>query len=354
MSEIHLFLIWSEAKESRKKIIKDLEGEFKILHVETVAWSSGLFSENLSRLYGQKLPNNSFKQKHCGTGPFTCIIVEDINPIYESIDIGSGRGFLSLNKNIYNLKSKYREWTGGGHKIHATNNKEESEHDIRLIFHKKPIDFKINEKLEYYDLDIKYRDLLGAQGYKNSDEFLLGLNSEPNYVIMRGEIDEYFLNGSEDIDLLVENKKDFIYTLNLKHQGKKFSTSRYQVKIGDIYVHIDINYIGDGCFDSRWQKRMLNERIINDGIYTLSKCDKHKADIYHNVIHKNIINKSEHLTIFNSVINEFDITIPQDPMIEYHGYKYNGPKDNLYRQLFPIYREIRYVLHKIKTKILSL
>ncbi|WP_248783039.1 hypothetical protein [Photobacterium kishitanii] len=255
MSEIHLFLIWSEAKESRNKIINDLDGEFNILHIETVAWSSELFSENLSRLYGQKLPNNSFKQKHCGTGPFTCIIVEDINPTYESIDIGSGRGYLLLNKNIYNLKVKYREWTGGGHKIHATNNIEESEHDIRLIFHKKPIDFKEKKEFGDYDLDIKYRDLLGSHGYKNSDDFLLCLNSVPNYVIMRGEIDKYFLNGNEDIDILVENKKDFIYTLNLKHQGKKFSTSRYQVKIGDVYVHIDINYIGDGCFDSRWQKK---------------------------------------------------------------------------------------------------
>lgn len=352
MVERHLILIWSEARDQRDRIIEDVKKHLKLIHAESVRWTPDLFSENLSRLYGQSLPDNSFKQKHCGTGPFTILIVEDQVPKYEVHDIGSSRGFVSLNSNIYNLKRKYREWTGGGHKIHATNDIIESEHDILLLCHKKPCEFIVSS----YDVDhIVDRDLLGANGFENLSVFKDVISICDDYVFLRGEISEELFLGKEDLDILVAEKKDFIFNLNLLHQGKKFSNTRYQAKVGNEYIHIDVNCIGDNAYDREWQKEMLkNRKLSNEGLYVLDDLNRVRSRVYHDIIHKNIYNDSSQ-DFLNLLTSEYgySITEPKDLMIDYFGDKYGGKKSSLKRKVFPIYRDFRYAIHKIKKALIS-
>jgi len=81
MKEIHLLIVWSKALNKKEKILDDLCNKFDILEVINVTWTLDKFSENLSRFYGENLPKNSEKEKHCGNGIFTCI--KDIENIYK-------------------------------------------------------------------------------------------------------------------------------------------------------------------------------------------------------------------------------------------------------------------------------
>ena len=119
-SEVHIFIIWSKACFLKEKIISDLQSQFQILDIFKVTWDKKYFSNNLTRFYGEYLPRFSGKERLCGKGPFVTVIVRDKQPIYEYRI--TNRGKEQVNKNIFDLKCKYRHWTGGGHKIHGTNN----------------------------------------------------------------------------------------------------------------------------------------------------------------------------------------------------------------------------------------
>ena len=74
-SEIHIVIVWEKGLDKVEAILFDLKNDFQILEVNKVVWSEYHFSNNLSRFYGQKLPSGSFKEKHCGIGPFYTIII---------------------------------------------------------------------------------------------------------------------------------------------------------------------------------------------------------------------------------------------------------------------------------------
>ena len=129
--EIHIFIVWGNASQFFSQIIEDLTHHVTIKRVLSVTWDPNLFSENLTRFYGQNLPAGCDKEIHVGNAPFRLIIVKDTKPTYAQRD--TTKGNVSVNTNIFDLKQKYRFMTGGGHKIHATSNPIESKRDIWLL-----------------------------------------------------------------------------------------------------------------------------------------------------------------------------------------------------------------------------
>jgi hypothetical protein len=132
MEEIHLFIIWSKGIHKKKDILDDVESIFTICETYNVTWSKKNFSSNLSRFYGERLQRNSHKERHCGTDTFCCIVVKDENPVYEIRE--TSKGYQVVNKKLFDAKQLYRKWTGGGHKIHATDNIIESKVQLALLF----------------------------------------------------------------------------------------------------------------------------------------------------------------------------------------------------------------------------
>ena len=134
-SELHLFIVWSKAIDSYDNIISDLKIKFDILDVYLVKWNKHLFSSNLSRFYGANLPNGSHKEKHCGRDEFILIIIRDPYPVYDYRVTTIGKE--KVNAKVFDSKVAYRDMTGGGHKIHATNSLEETSHDLMLLLEKR-------------------------------------------------------------------------------------------------------------------------------------------------------------------------------------------------------------------------
>ena len=75
---------------------------FDIFGTKKVVWEKRDFSNILSRFYGEKLPEKSFKEKHCGNGPFISIVVKQDNPIYEERKTSKGEALV--NRLLYDKK----------------------------------------------------------------------------------------------------------------------------------------------------------------------------------------------------------------------------------------------------------
>ena len=133
-SETHIVLVWEKGLNKLDSILYDLKNDFQILEVAKINWSDKLFSNNLSRFYGEKLSDGSFKEKHCGRGAFVATIIKQDNPIYEYRT--TSRGSELVNSVLFDKKQLYRKWTGGGHKVHTSNDVLESAHDIFFLFEK--------------------------------------------------------------------------------------------------------------------------------------------------------------------------------------------------------------------------
>ena len=103
-SEIHIVIIWEKGLNKLDSILYDLKNTFQVIDVRRVKWSQDYFSNNLSRFYGQNLPEKSFKEKHCGTGSFIAIIVNQKEPLYEKRK--TSRGFCLVNSLLFDKKEK--------------------------------------------------------------------------------------------------------------------------------------------------------------------------------------------------------------------------------------------------------
>ena len=286
-SEIHIFIIWNNASGFFDHIINDLSKHVLIKQVLKVSWSSQNFSENLARFYGANPPPDSGKEKHIGKGPFHLIIVEDRQPIYATRE--TSKGNLTVNTNIFDLKQKYRSETGGGHKIYATNNLDESKHDVRLILE---ADFNEYAKSKEWDgklIEIE-RDLIGANGWKSISELFDALNDLTTYVVMRNFEclpNEYYIDNHGDIDLLVESLEETIYITNGKKAFQEENRVHYYIKIGNISVPFNFRYVGDNYYDINLQLKMIEEREFSqNGFYMPSIENYFYTLLYHALIHK--------------------------------------------------------------------
>jgi hypothetical protein len=181
--EIHAFLLWSNARFRGDDILRDIRSRFDVVDVVEVEWSRELFAQNLTRFYGQTLPSGSEKEVHCGTGPMLLVVVRDHRPTYGLRRTTRGRA--TVNVRMYDARKRYRRWTGGGHRVHATLNRREADKDLFLL---------TGRRSSFYgraavdcggELPAAAKDLVGADGWKSTDELLTALALVTGFVAVR-------------------------------------------------------------------------------------------------------------------------------------------------------------------------
>lgn len=342
MSELHAFIIWEKALRLRGRIVKDLKKKFEILRVYEISWSENTVSNNFSRFYGTNLPPGSDKERHCGNGPFWLIIINDHKPCYEVRETSKGR--RSVNLNTFNSKDLYREWTGGGHKIHSTTCAEEINHDIALLLGVSPLDF-IKNNSSGWDGEIeKYQyDIVGSNGWKSVEQLFYILNSTISYVVIRNFErfpDKHCLQAHNDIDLLGQNYSDMCYITNASKVFKDKLGVHNTVKIGYKDIPFDFRYVGDGYFDRSWQENILKTRVLAEkGFYRPSDKEYFYTLLYHAIVHKKDIvddyknrlpTMASNLGIDVSKNNVQDVMYLKCILGSYmkkNGYEYSEPRD---------------------------
>ena len=293
-NEFHLFIVWENARYKEKEIIDDLRKIKKLNIVEAyeILWNQNNIASNYSRFYGEKLEDMSHKIKEYGTGRFLLIIVRDENPCYSLME--TSKGYKNVNVNLFTLKTKYRSWTGGGSKIHATNTPEETRHDLVLLLGRSYEDY-IKTAPEYWDDSYKqhHHDLTGCNGWTSLQELFYVLNDTHDYVVLRNDeqLPDIFkteLHG--DIDILVRDENTAAGILNAKKVIQDPNRVQYANFINNEKVLWDIRSIGDDYYCRKWEENIINTRIKNNNhIYVPDAKNFFYSLVYHAILHKETI-----------------------------------------------------------------
>jgi peptidoglycan/xylan/chitin deacetylase (PgdA/CDA1 family) len=173
LSDLHLFIVWSRGRDKESEILSDLARHFTLLEVREVTWTEAEFSRNLTRFYGEALPSGSEKERHCGNGPFLVLIVADDEPRLSLRYLKRGRAQV-VDLRVLEAKERYRDWTGGGHRVHATLDPPEFAHDLFLLLRRLPSDYGDADEWNGEVVPFE-RNLVGAGGWRDLDELLVGL-----------------------------------------------------------------------------------------------------------------------------------------------------------------------------------
>jgi hypothetical protein len=290
LSELHLFIVWQNAYQHKERIIADLAKRFVLHRVTEITWSETHFSDNMSRFYGEKLPFDSYKEKHCGRGPFTLITFTDRFPNYALRE--TSRGTERVNVNIFDLKTVYREWTGGGHLIHATNSPAETKHDLMLLLGCTTNDYSLNvshDGAQPGQRGAIRRDVIGSEGWASLSELFYVLNATMEYVVLRNfENLPNLLPGHDDIDLLVRSANGAAYITNaintFPNESKRV---HYRVRVAGNDVPFDFRYVGDNYMPRSMCEKILQNKIMDSrGFYRPSDKDYFWSLLYHGLVHK--------------------------------------------------------------------
>lgn len=290
MEEIHLFIIWSKGIDQKDKIVEAISENFTICSIYNTTWSKTRFSNNLSRFYGENLPKNSQKEKHCGTETFCCIIVKDNKPTYAIRD--TSKGARVVNSNLFDAKQLYRSWTSGN-KIHATDNIAETKLQLALLFGKDYNEYLLQDTFDNNVMEYN-NDLMGANGWNNFDELFYILNLTSNYIVLRNfdNLEEQLTTTHPDVDILTENKNLTKDILNAVETTNKSYRVQHSVKINNKDINFDIRYVGDNYYDKNWEIELLQTKVKHEkGFYIPDNLNLFYSLIYHALIHKQHISE---------------------------------------------------------------
>ena len=236
--ELHLVIVWGKARYKQDEIINSINEEFELLETYKINWDKKLFGKNLKSFYGTNLPPNSKKEKHCGNGEFLLITFYDKKPKNGFIE--TGRGTEKVNLNVFLAKEKFRDWTGGGHKIHSSNTIYETNHDLILLLginyeqYLKLISNKIISNNNSNIIENVPKNIIGVDGWKSLRELFFVMNNTLDYVVLRNFEklpDQNYIDEHFDIDFLVRDLDQAIFITNAKKVHNHKDRAHYKIKV---------------------------------------------------------------------------------------------------------------------------
>ena len=158
--ELYLFILWQNGRFMEKQILSDLKKKFELFRTYEIEWKSENFAANLARFYGKKLPKGCKKEKETGSGAFKAFLVYDRAPQFAK----------GKNISIVTCKYNYRQLTGGGNLVHASDNLAETNENLLFLLGKT---VKELEKEGPVSEVIRYQgDVIGCPSWNSVEEAL--------------------------------------------------------------------------------------------------------------------------------------------------------------------------------------
>ncbi|MDO4200583.1 MAG: hypothetical protein Q4D25_00420 [Bacteroidales bacterium] len=341
----HIMVLWANALCEKDFILRDLESQFTIYKIFHVHWDKDLFLDNYTVFYAHSQKHLSYHQyrnllkgkiSHCGDGDFIAIIFRDDSPIFETRKTSSGE--RQVNVRVFDKKTQYRELTGGGHKVHSSDDAWETNKDLTLMFGLNTEDFiqhySLSTEIESYD-----KNCLGVGGYSSIHQLFYVLNNTVKYVVLRNYEclpDEYTVEGHGDIDLLVEDK-NYIAYLTLANPVFPESYRVYHIlNIAGKDIPFDFRHVGDNYYDRPWEENILKNRtFIKSLFYVPCLEDQFYSLLYHAYIQKHEV-KQDYIPKLNEFGKTLGIDYSNNPnltisllddYLQKHAYEYIRPQD---------------------------
>jgi hypothetical protein len=331
--ELHIIIVWERGQESKNRIVADIKETFSILEIKHVLWDEDNFSRNLTRFYGQSLPDGSAKELECGKGRFTLIIIADDNPVYS--ERNTHKGVMLVNTNMFDAKARYRQWTGGGHKIHATNSPQETARDLFLLLGICYDDYLENapslaSRTNISEENIN-RNLVGCNEWESLAGLFEMLNKTIDYVVLRnfdGMPENYYSQTHGDIDLLTNSSPiEVAFLMNATPVFPQKHRVHFKVNVKSETLRFDIRYVGDDYYCKSWQHAILENKIPHKGFHIPSEEDFKYSLLYHALIHKNTIADDYQEKLSNLGFDSGSLFDELKVFLEANNYEITEPRD---------------------------
>lgn len=278
--ELHLVVLWEKARSSEERILADMARHVEIVAKVELSWP-GDATECYGRFYGAKLQAAAGKTAQCGGGPFLLVVVRDTRPRYGWRETSRGSEFVNVR--MFAMKSRYRAWTGGGHKVHTTNSHEETRRDVLLLTGRTVEEWAGGVPSGALEV------LPGRTGWKSLRELFRCLGEMMPYVVLRNS--EMFPDAFDpsihgDIDILVRDADECAGVLGAHKVFPEPWRVHYEVQVAGGPVRFDFRHVGDGYYDERWEREMLSAGVVSDGVRRPSPADAFHALVYHALFQK--------------------------------------------------------------------
>jgi hypothetical protein len=293
-SEFGLFVVWSAVSHLVDPVLAALASRFEIRGVHKVIWSTDRVAENFGRFYRSSRltrPYHTYFQHQKGSGPFTVITVLDRSPTYGHRP--TNKGTRLVNTNFFDAKVAFRSMTPLPKVIHGTETAEEGRRDILMLLGVTPEQYLAHHGAQWCgEIDTVRRDVTGASGWNSLGDVFEVLNQLVQYIVMRnfeGLPDSHIVGSHDDVDLLVDDYHEAIRVLNARPLLGLVPVNggRFCVDVGNEPVIFDLRHVGDGYFDTTWQREVLERRELSaGGLYVPCPADYFETLAYHAVIHK--------------------------------------------------------------------
>lgn len=340
----HILIIWSNALEKKDEILHDLHASFSVMRVIRIHWDKEAFMKNLFIFYAHSqrhLNETQYKKllknkiNHCGDKDFYLVVFEDNNPHMEIRQTSSGPALVNVN--VFDKKDEYRKLTGGGHKIHTSNDEWETNKDLTVLFGKNTNDFV--EWLKSDNLNDYNNNCIGVKGFESISQLFYLLNNTIKYCVLRNHEclpEKNAVDNHGDIDLLVEDR-NYIKYLTLAHNVYNIAYRVYHVIcIAGKDIPFDFRYVGDNYYDKGWEEEILERRqLLPKGIYVPNDEDQFYTLLYHAYIQKRTI-ADDYITKLSFYSNKISVNYNPstsasisllDEFMKQNNYEYIKPKD---------------------------
>ncbi|MBO4918812.1 MAG: hypothetical protein J5365_01500 [Erysipelotrichaceae bacterium] len=243
--EYYLFLIWNKAFFCREKILNDLGASFSIRKTFYIRWSEKNFLKDLKAFYGTKTADVREKSRYVGKGLFYVIVVEDPDPVFEQRKTYNGSE--TVNARIYDKKWLYRKWTGGNFRVHSSQDRKETDHDLTVLLG--PDFMKRIDALET-DQTVE-TDTKGIAGFDSLEDFKNTLRLFSKNVILENE---------GEITIVSECRSDLECFLGLEPSD----TNRYVLKISGREYHICLLSEAEGDLPEGFLEKIYDNAVKQD------------------------------------------------------------------------------------------
>lgn len=236
-----------------------------------------------------------------GAKDFTVYIVTDENPTYDLRD--TSKGWRSVNTKMFDLKQALRKVTGGGCRIHTTDNIQETKDNLRAL-----------GLFQHYDRR-EFRSLKNVFDALNKGGI--------NYVVLRNyEKFPALIEEHPDVDLLTDDYYAVKRIIDGDNPFKpSFEDGGYRihnyVSIGGRDIGFDIRYVGDNYYDAEFEKHILQNKVKCKNFWIPDEDGHELALQYHNMVHKGVGVDWRFLDVCMELTG-FKYVEPNDKSVGYH------------------------------------
>ena len=157
---------------------------------------------------------------------------------------------------------------------------------------------------------------IDMSAWTSFEEFVEELNKQKYLVLRNYENVLEELEQGGDLDILCEDKEEIVTNLKALPRNNREVCFNYYVMVQDRKLLLDIRNVGDGYYDTKWEKEMLEKRIFNGTFFIMDEENYKYSLLYHALIHKK--------EIPSKYINRFCDQFMQAEMNEKWPYKLLG------------------------------